>query len=272
MPKAPAPTRSCGSLNIAFGLANVPVKVYSSTEDSKITRNRFVKDAEGVYHEVGNKNYNKATGEDVAFPDIVLRYTTDDGTKVELSDDEIAAAVGAENETATVETFLPLSLLGEYVTESLLQVQPGVFGNAKKPSVATIKALTLLLDTLEKEGVFALVSYALRGKPRYGALTSDGVLRVLFFEEEVREVRERPTADYSDAEADMARALVQAMTSDTYVPVEDVAAAKVRTYAEAKAAGVEKPTAEAKVASDSVDLMAALSASIEAAKAKKVAS
>lgn len=248
-------------LTVAFGMVTVPVKVFSAIEDSGIKRNRYTKDG----HPVGMKPYDKETGVDVEFSEIVTKYACEDGTLVELTDDEIAAAaVGASNGMATVVAMCPVECLAQYHAESLLQVRPDQ-GKAKKSNPIFDKTFALLMEAMKAESTFALVEFAMRGKPRYGALTSDGYLRVLAYEDEVREPRPMPQAQISAAELDMARKLVDTMKQDGYVAVADEASAKVREYAETKAKAGVVPAAEEITTPETVDLMAALSASVDAA-------
>jgi non-homologous end joining protein Ku len=104
---ANAPTRSTGTLTLGFGLITIPVMVFSAIEDSGIKRQRFTKDG----HEVGMQNYDKETGAAVTFADVVTKYRTESDELVELTDDEIASAVGATNGLANIVSFVPLPYL-----------------------------------------------------------------------------------------------------------------------------------------------------------------
>lgn len=254
-----APARSSGSLTIGFGMVNVPVKVYGGIEDSSVKRSRFTKDG----HEVGMMNYDKETGDKVT--EFVTKYKTADGTLVELTDEEIAAVVGEGSPVANIIAMVPWDEFSKYHAEGLLQVRPA--SDKKLKASPYDKAFWLFLSAMREEGVFALVEFTMRGKPRYGALTPDGYLRVLAYENEVREPLPINEVEVSDPEMVMARSLISTLKADGYVAVEDTASDKVREYAETKAAG-NAVIAEAEEVVGSVDLMAALTASVEAAKQK----
>lgn len=263
MAKATAPSRSSGSLTISVGLVNVPVSVYSGTEDTGVKRSRY----SPAGNPVGMKNFDKVTGEDVEYGDLVMRYATPDGKLVELSDDEVAAASGASNGAAEVIAVLKRSFLDEYAQESLLQIRPQNGGKAKQSPVA-VKAYALLMAALTKMDAFLLVRYSLRGKVRIGAVTGDGYLRVLYFDDEIRQTLAKPdpaTSGVTEQELDLATQLLEVYEVDDAPQVEDESSAKVRAYAEAKAEGGDVIEMESTPAPVS-DLMAALTASVEAAK------
>lgn len=262
MAKAAAPSRASGTLTIGFGLVSVPVSVFSGIEDSGVKRQRYSK----AGNPVGMQNFDKETGEVVEYGDLQMRYAADDGTLIELTDEEIAYAVGAENGRAEVVGFVPLTQLLRYQQESLMQVRPAAGAN-KKPSPAFQKAFMLLMTGMEKRKVFALVSYCLRGKPRVGALTPDGFLRQLAFDDEVREAIAMPSVALTKAETEMATKLIDTMLLPEAPVMDDEASSRIREYAETKAKsgqGVSIP--EKKAIDEGEDLMKALEASIAAAQ------
>jgi len=259
-----APSRKTNSFTISWGLVSIPVGMYSGTEDFGIKRNRFT--AEG--HEVGMKNYDKETGADVEYGDIVMRYRLEDGTTVELSNEEIEAVVQPIKGVATVEAFVPLAHLvaGTYVPDSLAQVRPADRKNGTKTVAdpAAQKAFTLFMRAMQEEGVFALVDVVLSGKPRKAAILPDGRMFTLKFDQEIRLDRPMPAVDVTDAELQMGRQLISVLRTEEPPALADESTEKVHAYAVAKAAAGDafeapKPE-EAPVASD--DLMAALQASL----------
>lgn len=264
--KAPAPGRSTGTLTLSVGLVNIPVAVYGGTQETGVKRSRF----SAAGNPVGMRNYDKETGELVPFEELSLRYETDEGVLVELSDEEIAAAVDATNGVAEVVAVVDEEQARrEYVTESLLQIRPSN-GSAKKKNPVAQKAFALLMGALEKDHLALVVRYCLRGKPRVGVVTSDGFLRVVYFDDEIREAAPMPTvesAGVTEDELELAGALLKAYYVEEAPAIEDEASAKIRAYAETKAAAGEVPEAPEKQAVPVTDLMAALSASLDMAKA-----
>ncbi|NBZ97025.1 MAG: hypothetical protein EBR40_11490, partial [Proteobacteria bacterium] len=89
---APAPTRASNSFSIAFGLLNIPVSVYTGTEETAVKRSEFVA-INGEQHPVGRCSYDKVTGEVIGddSPYSVVRHAYDAATDtwVPLYDHEI---------------------------------------------------------------------------------------------------------------------------------------------------------------------------------------
>lgn len=256
---APKPTRASGSMTISFGVVSLPVQYFSATEDGGVKRNRF----SPAGNPIKMQNVDSVTGDVVEYGDLKNMYTTEDGTRVELSDEEMAAAASLDGSgTAKVLGVLPMSRLGEYQQSALLQVRPQG-GKDKKPSPANQKAFTLLSDALRQEDSFALLQYTSRGKTRAAALTGDGYLRVLAYDDEVRQPLDMPESSGSDAELNMARELIRTMRTDERIDLRDTASQSIRDYAEAKAKG-EMPEIKKADVQAGDDLMAALEASLKA--------
>lgn len=267
MPAA-APSRSTSSLTISWGLVNVPVACYSGKEDFGVKRSEYT--AEG--HKVGRKQFDKETGADVAYSDIVKMFEVD-GQIVPLSDDEIDAIIQPVKGVAEVRAFVPLAHLvaGTYLPDGVMQIRPAneKSGKVKRPNPATEKAFALLMEAMKAEGVFALVHLAQRGKPVYAAILPDGRMLTLLHDEQVRAPLPMPDLVLSDAEVEMGRRLISALREDDAPVLCDEATVKVQEYAQAKVAGgkgfVPAEATEPVAAAD--DLLAVLEASLKKAAA-----
>jgi DNA end-binding protein Ku len=98
--------RSIWNGTIAFGLVAVPVKVYSATESHTIHfREVHAKDGSRIEH----RRIDPKSGKAVDYKDIVKGYELSKGKWVELTDDEIAAAAGAQSRRIDVDHFVPAS-------------------------------------------------------------------------------------------------------------------------------------------------------------------
>jgi non-homologous end joining protein Ku len=120
---------------------------------------------------------------------------------------------------------------------------------------------------MKRKKVVALVKVALRGPARHGLLFPDGTFVFVRTADQVREAR--PLADnvkFTDQELKLAEALVDAVGTDAPVLTDDTAPA-VRAFVESKATGVPVVAAPQREAIP-LDIMAALSASIDAVKGK----
>ncbi|RMI30328.1 non-homologous end joining protein Ku [Nocardia stercoris] len=257
--------RSIWKGSIAFGLVNVPVKVYTATEDHDI-RFHQVHAADG-----GRIRYDRkctVCGESVPYADIDKAYESPDGDVVILTDADFAKLPAAERHEIPVLQFVPSE-----------QIEPILFDKSYylEPDSNTPKAYVLLATTLAQVDRLALVHFTLRQKTRLAALrVRDGVLvlQTLLWPDEVR-AAEFPVLDDATApkpqEIAMAETLVDSMSGD-FDPDEYTDEYQIelqRLLDEAIAAGgtVKHAEAAAPAQADAevVDLVAALRRSLEAA-------
>src|SRR5690554_4459524 len=89
---------------VAFGLVNVPVKVYAATGEHNVTLHQ-------VHREDGGRiRYKKVCsidGEEVPYDQIAKGYETDDGRMVVLTDEDLAQLPLATEREIAVEEFVP---------------------------------------------------------------------------------------------------------------------------------------------------------------------
>lgn len=192
---------------IAFGLVNVPVKVYSATEDHDISLHQ-VHNADG-----GRIRYQRrceVCGEVVDYSDIEKAFE-EDGRTVVLSKDELKSIPAENSHEIEVVQFVPSEQLEPMMFEKSYYLEP----DSKSP-----KAYVLLRRALEDTDRVAIVQFALREKTRLGALRIKDdvlVLQSLLWPDEVREAN-FPSLDtdirISAQERDMSAALVESMAAD----------------------------------------------------------
>jgi DNA end-binding protein Ku len=161
---------------ITFGLVNVPVKVYSATEDHDLALHQ-VHDKDG-----GRIRYQRRCeicGKIIKYENIDKAYEDGDRTVILTAEDMASLPAEKSREIEVVE-FVPSD-----------QVDPIMFDRSYylEPDSSSPKAYVLLRRTLEATDRTAIVQFALRQKTRLGALRSrDGVLLIqtLLWEDEVR--------------------------------------------------------------------------------------
>ena len=259
--------RSIWKGSIAFGLVNVPVKVYSATEQHDIR-----------FHQVhakdgGRIKYDRICqecGKSVQFADIDKAYDSPDGERVILTDDDFDKLPAAEKHEIPVLEFVP--------TE---QIDPILYDKSYflEPDSASPKAYVLLRETLEETERTALVHFTLRQKTRLAALrVRDDVLviQTLLWPDEVRAAEFPSLEDAPSArpqEVKMATSLVESMSSE-FDPTEytdDYQTELRKLIDETLANGGEKVIHTESEKDDDgedaevVDLVAALQRSVEAA-------
>lgn len=192
---------------ITFGLVNVPVKVYSATEDHDVSLHQ-VHDADG-----GRIRYQRKCeicGNVVEYANIAKAF--DDGERtVVLTEADIASLPAERSREIDVVEFVPTD-----------QVDPIMFEKSYylEPDSRSVKAYALLRRTLEETDRTAIVQFALRQKTRLGALRVRGdvlMLQSLLWDDEVREAK-FPALDekvsISAKELEMSEALVKSFESD----------------------------------------------------------
>ncbi len=254
---------------IAFGLVNVPVKVYSATEDHDISLHQ-VHNADG-----GRIRYQRrceVCSQVVDYSDIEKAYE-DDGRTVVLSKEELKSIPAENSHEIEVVQFVPSEQLDPMTFEKSYYLEP----DSKSP-----KAYVLLRSALEDTDRVAIVQFALREKTRLGALRIKDdvlVLQALLWHDEVREV-DFPSLDtsikISAQERDMSAALVESMAAD-FEPEQftDEYQVQLRQLIEAKLEkgdaldtedtfGVEEGESKGEV----IDLMEALKRSLDKKRGK----
>ncbi|KXF86661.1 DNA repair protein [Rhodococcus ruber Chol-4] len=256
---------------IAFGLVNVPVKVYSATESHDIR-----------FHQVhakdgGRIKYDRVCtecGESVPYAEIDKAYDSDEGVRVVLTDEDFDKLPVAEKHEIPVLQFVPSEQIDPIFFEKSYYLEP----DSSSP-----KAYTLLAETLTQTDRTALVHFTLRQRTRLAALRNrDGVLvlQTLLWPDEVRSVS-FPVLDDAEPpkqkEMAMAEMLVESMADD-FRPDEftDEYQAELRSLIDdIIARGGEKvlpvtPAGEpAAEDAEVLDLVAALQRSVDAASGEK---
>ncbi|MBF6335459.1 Ku protein [Nocardia abscessus] len=257
--------RSIWKGSIAFGLVNVPVKVYTATEDHDIRFHQVhAKDGGRIKYE----RVCTVCGQSVQYTDIDKAYESPDGDKVVLSDEDFAKLPVAEKHEIPVLQFVPSDQIDPVLYEKSYYLEP---------DSSTPKAYVLLARTLEEIERTALVYFTLRQKTRLAALrVREGilVLQTLLWPDEVRSVEFESLdgiAEPRSQEIKMAETLVEAM-SDDFDPdqfTDEYQIELKRLLDEAIASGTGKvPEQPEPVPSgmdaEVVDLVAALQRSLEA--------
>lgn len=193
--------------SVAFGLVNVPVKLYSATEDHDIPLHQ-VHDKDG-----GRIRYQRkceACGRIIDYEHIDKAYVEDDATVV-LSSKELAGLPAERSREIEIVEFVPSAQLDPIMLDRSYYLEP----DSTSP-----KAYVLLRRTLESTELTAIVRFALRQKTRLGALRVRDkalMLQSLLWDDEIR-TPEFPAlstrVNLSSKELEMSSALVSSFASD----------------------------------------------------------
>jgi DNA end-binding protein Ku len=261
--------RSIWKGSISFGLVSIAVKLYSATEEKDISFHQVHREDGG---RIKYKRVCSICGEEVAYNDIAKGYELADGDVVVLTDDDLAELPLTSSREIDVLQFVPLE-----------QVDPIFFNKSYylEPDVRATKAYVLLRDTLEESGRVAVVKVALRRREALATLrVREGVLTLetMLWPDEIRKPEFGFLDDSVEArpqELAMAASLVESMSGD-FDPSEftDQYRAAVESVVEAKIQGrdlIPAPdVADSGESGKVVDLVAALQASIDAAKRSRL--
>ena len=192
---------------IAFGLVNVPVKVYSATEDHDISLHQ-VHDKDG-----GRIKYQRRCeicGKIVDYEHIDKAYDDGDRTVI-LTEEDLSTLPEERSREIEVVEFVPSDQLDPIMFERSYFLEP---------DSKSTKAYALLRRTLEQTDRTAIVHFSLRQKSRLGALRVRGdvlMLQSLLWDDEVREAA-FPSLDekvrISEKELQMSKSLVKSFASD----------------------------------------------------------
>jgi DNA end-binding protein Ku len=248
---------------ISFGLVSIPVKLYSATEERDVSFHQVHREDAG---RIRYKRVCQTCGEEVQYSDIAKGFELPSGEVVVLTDDDFADLPLSTSRAIDVLEFVPLE-----------QVDPIYFAKSYylEPDAAGAKPYVLLREALEDSGRVALVKVALRQRESLATLrVRDGVfvLEMMLWPDEIRE----PAFGFLDDDIDvrpqelqMAQSLIETMAGD-FAPEQyaDNYREALQALIDAKVAGREV-VAPAEPVTDTgtvVDLMAALRASVEAAR------
>lgn len=248
--------------SIGFGLVNIPVKLYSAIESSKLDFDMLDKKDQA---NIKFKRVNEKTGKEVLWENIIKGYMLDD--KYVLLDDKDFEKASPEK-TSHVEI---LQFVQETEIDSVYFEAPYFL----KPEKSGARAYQLLMEALLKTGKAGLGSFVMRErehvcliKPYQDIL----VLNRLRYAEEVRDPAElkTSTAKPKPAEVKMAISLIDQLT-EPYDPTvfKDLYSDKLLKIITAKAKGKAVPYKPMKIVhSKSTDLMDQLKASLGSKKKK----
>ena len=258
--------RSIWKGTISFGMVALPVRLYLATETgSKISFNLLCPEHKA---RIKNKRWCPEGDHEVQWSDAVRGYEYEKGSYVVLEDNELDDLPLASSKSIDIAGFIKdEELPGPLYYQSAYYLEPEK--SAQKP-------YALLRKTLEKTKRVAIAKFALRDRERLVSVRAlDGalLLTTLHWPDEIRATDDLDLPDdvkVSAAELKMAENLVEMMATafepeDFKDEYKEAVLKVVRAKVEGREDLVEAPEAETETTV--VDLMAALKASVERAKA-----
>jgi len=251
---------------VSFGLVNVPVRLYSATENHDVQFRQ-------VHREDGGRiRYQRicsVDGEHVSYDDIAKGYETEDGQMVVLTDEDMSDLPTRSSREIAVEKFVPTDQIDPMLLEKSYYLEP---------DKSATKAYALLRDALKAADRVAIVTVSIRARMTIAVLRVRDdviVMQTMLWPDEIRAAKFAnlgEDVDVKPAELAMAHMLVESLAGD-YRPdeYEDDYQAAVESLVRTKLEGGEVQAAPAakETGGEVVDLLAALQRSVERAKASR---
>lgn len=250
---------------LSFGLVNIPVKLYSASEDNAGLKFNYLhkKDNSPVRY----AKICRSDGQEIPFTEIVKGYEYQKGDYVILTEADFKKADARKTKTVDIVEFTDEKEIDPILFEKPYYLEPD--RGAAKP-------YALLREALNRSGKVGVAKFVLRNREHLAVLKPSGnaiVLEQIRYNTEVR----NPTGlnlpdkvDAEDREIDMALKLIDQLSGpfiaedfhDTYTEeLEEIIDQKVKGQP-------IKPRGEAPENTQAKDLMAMLKASLEQEQAK----
>ena len=252
---------------ISFGLVNVPVKLYPATRSKDVRFNQLhAKDGARIRQ----KRVSSVNGEEVPLEEIVKGYEISPDTYVTITPEELDAVAPKASRLIEIEEFVDLDEIDPLFYENSYYLVPDKTGG---------KAYALLLAAMSSENKVAIGRVVLRSKEYLTAVRPLGdalTMSTMRFADEIVPRGSLEGLPGEDVEAGakevaMARQLIESLSTafepekyhDNY---REAVLEMIQQKAEGRQVVVEP---ESPAPAKSVDLMAALEASLAAAKKRK---
>ena len=249
---------------ISFGLVAIPVKLYHAVRRQSVSFNQL---DDRTLSRIRYQKVSALDGEAVPDDHIVKGYEVSKDRYVVVDPDELEPFIPAATKTVDLEEFVDLAEIDPVYFDSAYYVAPG---SNPKPYV-------LLARAMEEAGKVAIGRFVMRNKQFTAAIRAEEgrlVMSTLAYADEVvdpatiEELQGLDQIDVSSKEVAMAESLVDSLTA-AFEPEKyrDEYREQVLDLIQIKASGEEFTLPEEAIEKPKVvDLMAALEASVKAAK------
>ena len=250
---------------ISFGMVTIPVKLYTATT-SKDVRFRLLHKDDGA--PIEEKRFCTADGKEVAWDDLVRGYEVSKGEFVVLDPEDIDAAKPESSTTIEIGDFVEADEIDPVYFEKSYFLEPTEVGG---------KPFSLLKRALEETERVALARVTIRTRERLATLRvyeDTLMVETMFWPDEIRstgvlDLPEGGEKTVRAKELSMARSLVESL-ADRFKPDEytDTYRTALEKLIEQKMRGETRNAKRRKPEPKVIDLMEALKASVDDAKAR----
>ncbi|MET0638246.1 MAG: Ku protein [Chitinophagaceae bacterium] len=248
--------RAIWSGAIGFGLVNIPVKIYSATQQGSLDLDMLDKKD---HSNIKFQRINATTGKEVAWENIVKGYKVDEKYVI-LTDADFEKASPEKNKMIEIAEFVDQGEIDSMYYDTPYYLQPEKSG---------VKAYALLRDALTQTKKVALGTFVLRNRESLvliKPLDDMLILNKIRFQQEIRDPEEikAPATKSKPAEIKMAIQLINQLTTDFDIArYKDTYTDKLMKLINAKAKGKKVASSPLKIVhSRGRDLMSQLKASL----------
>jgi len=248
---------------ISFGMVSIPVKLFTATESKDVSFHLLHQECNSRLKQL---RWCPVCEREVEWGEIVRGYEWAKDQHVIMTDEDFEKLPLPSKRTIELSAFVKAEEIDPVYYEKSYYLEPDDVG---------LKPFALLMKALREKGLTAVAKIAIRNKERLCALRPmDGtlMLETLYYPDEIRVERgvELPEVQVSDRELEMASTLID-LLADAFEPekYEDEYRQALMAIIEAKLQGEEFVEAPAAAPAKVTDLMAALKASVEAAKKRR---
>ncbi|MBM2810120.1 MAG: YkoV protein [Chloroflexi bacterium] len=245
---------------ISFGMVSIPVSLFTAASSKDISFNMLHDECKARVKQVRRCPVHE---KDLTADEIVKGFEYSKGQYVVLTDEDFEKVALPSKHTIEVTAFVEADEIDPVYYERSYYIQPEDLG---------VKPYALLMRAMEDKKLTALAKIAMRNRESLCALRAANgslLLETLYYADEVQVEKPHKVDDVelSDRELGMAHSLID-LLAEHFEPAkyQDEYRGALMQVIESKLTGLEMVTAPEPETGKVIDLMAALKASVEAAK------
>ena len=250
--------RALQSASLAFGLVNIPVKLYTAATSQSVSFHLLHRKDQSRIHE---QMVCIAEDTPVSRDELVKGYEVKKGTYVEVTEEELDALEAQVNRSVEIQEFIPIEAVDPVSFKKTYYLGPDKGGE---------KPYRLLAQAMQRERKGAIAQFVQRGKEELVMVRpvreSQLMLHVLYYADEARAFEGAPSGKAaSTAELNLAVQLIQQLASKTWdsAKYHDTYRERVLAFIKKKQAGeTMAPPKPAPAPGKVLDLMGTLKQSL----------
>ncbi len=174
---------------ISFGLVSVPVSLHPAEQSHQLAFSMLDK---RDFSPVGYKRYNKTTGKEVAWKDIVKGYEYEKDQYVVLSDEDFRRANAQQAKSVDIATFVDAGTIPPQFFETPYYLVPDDRGK---------KVYALLREAMRASGKIGVGQVVIRTTHHLAAVVPSGEVLLMITMRYVNQIREHKEFDFPTTSA-----------------------------------------------------------------------